>query len=78
MTQMARAIKVYQETKADNRVEIELNDQPLLRFNDLANLVKFSDGTVWAFGDKGRPLVILAIERYSSSWGHQLISHFES
>lgn len=38
-------------------------ESPILRFNDPAR--EFHDATLWAWGDKGRPVCLLAIEQYS-------------
>jgi hypothetical protein len=56
----------------DDEVELKSPEQPLLRFNDPAR--EFHDGAVWAFGERGRPAVLLALERYGSKWNWELVS----
>jgi hypothetical protein len=46
--------------------DVPLMEAPILRFNDPAR--EFHDATLWAWGDKGRPLCLLAIEQYKDSW----------
>jgi hypothetical protein len=45
---------------------VPLMESPILRFNDPAR--EFHDATLWAWGEKGRPLCLLAIEQYKDSW----------
>ena len=45
---------------------VPLRESPILRFNDPAR--EFHDATLWAWGDKGRPVCLLAIEQYKDSW----------
>jgi hypothetical protein len=39
--------------------EVEMIGEPLFRFNDSAR--DFSDGSIWGYGGKGRPLAILSL-----------------
>jgi hypothetical protein len=44
-----------------------LIETPLMRFNDPAR--DFHDATLWGWGEKGRPLCLLAVEQYGdNSW----------
>lgn len=50
---------------------------PLLRWNDPTR--RFSDGTLWAWGAKGRPLALVATELYPTGpigpyWSFELVS----
>ena len=45
---------------------VPLMASPILRFNDPAR--EFHDATLWAWGGKGRPVCLLAIEQYKDSW----------
>lgn len=55
--------------KAEKPLQLPLVKSPLLRFSDPTR--EFHDATLWAWGDKGRPACLLAIEQYGNN------SHFE-
>jgi len=71
MDERARQIKVYQVKEGKN-LEVPRREQPLLRFSDPTR--EFFDGTVWAWGTSGRPLVIVTLERYEPQWSYELLS----
>src|SRR5947208_186038 len=58
--------------RREGDVEQKLVEKPLMRFNDPAR--NFHDGAVWAFGQKGRPLLLAALERYEGNWAWELAS----
>ncbi len=58
MKSLAQSIKIY-EKFADDRVPVSLIETPLLRFSDAAR--GHPDGTLWAWGGKGRPVVLLEL-----------------
>ena len=55
-----------------NNQTVDLHENPLLRFDDPTR--EFHDGTIWAFGLKGRPVALGTVEKYKSFWSHELIS----
>jgi hypothetical protein len=55
-------IQLAKEGKPPRRVP--LMESPILRFNDPAR--EFHDATLWAWGDQGRPVCLLAIEHYGN------------
>jgi hypothetical protein len=66
MQQIAERFKV-QASEGEERKEVPLIEAPILRFNDPAR--EFHDATLWAWGESGRPLCLLAIEQYGDrSW----------
>jgi hypothetical protein len=66
MQQIAERFKV-QAGEGDERKKVPLIEAPILRFNDPAR--EFHDATLWAWGQTGRPLCLLAIEQYGDrSW----------
>src|SRR5262245_51623953 len=67
------AEKMKVKTAGDGEpVELPLMPAPLLRFNDPAR--DLGDASLWAWGEKGRPTCLLAMERYGSQWFFELIS----
>src|SRR5262245_45052560 len=50
----------------DKPRKVMLLESPILRFNDPAR--EFHDATLWAWGDKGRPVCLLSIEQYGDRW----------
>src|SRR5262245_13013673 len=54
------------------RKPVPLMESPILRFNDPAR--EFHDATLWAWGDAGRPLCLLAIEQYGDRSWYECIS----
>jgi hypothetical protein len=71
MERRAKAIRLFQ-SKGGTDVEVPLLEKPLFRFDDPARL--FHDGTMWAWGRSGRPLALVTLERYKTSWSYELIS----
>lgn len=67
-----RIAKIKAFAGADDAAELPLVQEPILRFSDPART--FSDGTIWAFGDKGRPFALATVERYEAYWSYELIS----
>jgi hypothetical protein len=65
MRQIAERFTV-QTTDMDQTRKVPLMQSPILRFNDPAR--EFHDATLWAWGDKGRPVCLLAIEQYGDQW----------
>jgi hypothetical protein len=65
MRQIAERFTV-QVTEEDKSRQVPLLEAPILRFNDPAR--EFHDATLWAWGDKGRPVCLLAIEQYGDQW----------
>ena len=55
-----------QVVKDDQPRDVPRLEAPILRFNDPAR--EFHDATLWAWGDKGRPVCLLAIEQYGDRW----------
>src|SRR5262245_8015639 len=53
-------------------VEVPLNSTPLLHFNDPAR--DLGDASLWAWGENGRPVCVLTMERYGAQWFLELIS----
>ena len=51
---------------------LQPNTAALLRFNDATR--EFHDGTLWAYCDRGRPCLMVSIEKYDKFWSHELIS----
>lgn len=47
--------------------EVEMIREPLFRFNDPAR--NFSDGSIWGFGAKGRPAVLLSLSLHPLNEG---------
>src|SRR5262245_15754709 len=66
MQQIAERFKV-QAGEGEQRKKVPLIEAPILRFNDPAR--EFHDATLWAWGETGRPLCLLAVEQYGDrSW----------
>jgi hypothetical protein len=65
MRQIAERFTV-QVTEDGKIGKVPLMESPILRFNDPAR--EFHDATLWAWGDKGRPVCLLAIEQYGDQW----------
>lgn len=74
MVGLADAVKVSEETTDGKQKRLERLPDPILRFNDDASPYKFRDGTLWVFADGRRPRVLLSLERYEDTWGHELVS----
>jgi hypothetical protein len=71
MQQIAERFKV-QAGDEEQRKTVPLIKAPLLRFNDPAR--EFHDATLWAWGEKGRPLCLLTIEQYGDRSWFELIA----
>ncbi len=61
MRQVAERFTV-QVTEDSKARKVPLMEAPILRFNDPAR--EFHDATLWAWGEKGRPVCLLTIEQY--------------
>jgi hypothetical protein len=68
---IAQRFKVQAGEGAD-RKPVPLMEAPILRFNDPAR--EFHDATLWAWGESGRPLCLLAIEQYGDRSWFEMIS----
>ena len=75
MQQIAGRFKV-QTGEGDKVQVVPLMEAPVLRFNDPAR--EFHDATLWGWGEKGRPLCLLAIEQYGDRTWFEFISLAES
>lgn len=51
---------------------IKLRGEPLMRFDDPTR--DFYDGTLWAWGESGRPRLLVSIERYEKVWAYEFIA----
>src|SRR5262245_13776966 len=71
MQQIAERFKV-QTSEGEQRKTVPLIKAPILRFNDPAR--EFHDATLWAWGEKGRPLCLLTIEQYGDRSWFELIA----
>ncbi|APW59160.1 hypothetical protein [Paludisphaera borealis] len=79
MKQIAESLSAYRGVGAEKQ-PIKLRGEPLLRFSDPAR--RASDASLWAFGETGRPLAVVALELYPvtesgapvSSWAFEFIS----
>jgi hypothetical protein len=74
MRELARAIRL---APASGGTKSELVPEPIYRFDDPARL--FSDGTIWAFGNSGRPEALLCLsleknDRGELKWIHEMTS----
>lgn len=78
MVALADDVHVFEESAEGKRVELKRLEEPVLRFNDQASPFKFRDGTLWVFADEGRPRMLLSLERYDDTWGHELVSLSET
>ena len=47
--------------------QVEMIPEPLFRFNDPAR--DFSDGSIWGYGRKGRPIALLSLSLHSGDGG---------
>src|SRR5262245_59432327 len=71
MQQIGERFKV-EAGEGEERTKVPLVETPILRFNDPAR--EFHDATLWAWGEKGRPLCLLAIEQYGERSWFELIA----
>jgi hypothetical protein len=62
MDRLSTQVTGFVEVKG-KREPLRRNAKPVLRFNDPSRA--FQDGTVWVWGEKGRPQGLLAVERYN-------------
>ncbi|HWB07801.1 MAG TPA: hypothetical protein VG826_01060 [Pirellulales bacterium] len=73
LTEMRERIKAFKAFVGESqRNELALVTDPIFRFSDPART--FSDGTIWAWGEKGRPAALITIERYETFWSYELVS----
>lgn len=71
MHRRAEALKLSIDVGKETR-ELKLRGEPLLRFDDPTRA--FADGTLWAWGEQGRPRALVSVERYEKLWAYELIS----
>jgi len=62
---MHQLVAQFKILKADEEEPQSLMAAPLLRFDDPTR--DFHDGTLWAWGERGRPLCLLAVEQYGQT-----------
>lgn len=78
-----RALRRAEMRRRAESLQLELSGQktdrqpkllkdPLLRFDDPTR--SFYDGALWAWGNRGRPQVIVSIEKYEKVWAYELVS----
>jgi hypothetical protein len=79
MKMIAESLQVSRGDGSENR-PVALHGEPLLRWNDPTR--NFSDASLWAWRDSGRPLAVVALELYPHSeantgglsWAFEFIS----
>ncbi len=71
MKQKAQSVQVF---AADGTTELHMVAEPVLRFSDPAR--EFSDATIWALGERGRPVALMSMERYENQnkWWCELVA----
>lgn len=73
LSEMRERVAAFKAFDSEDREhELSLIADPILRFSDPART--FSDGTIWAWGEKGRPAALITIERYENFWSYELVS----
>ncbi|MGH7139666.1 MAG: hypothetical protein ACREHD_28335, partial [Pirellulales bacterium] len=73
LTEMRERITAFKVLAGESeRNELPLIKDPIFRFSDPARAS--SDGTIWAWGKKGRPAALITIERYETFWSYELVS----
>lgn len=77
LVEMRRLADTVQVTVGEGkeRREVELVEKPLYRFGDLKRSI--SDGTVWAWGTSGRPILMAEFhvnDQIKPSWGQWLVA----
>src|SRR5260370_30185273 len=65
MRRVATGLEVA--TRGDSPREVEMIREPLFRFNYPAR--DFSDGSIWGFGSKGRPVALLSLSLHPLNGG---------
>ena len=77
MRQIAESLLVFRGAGSERRA-LKLRGEPLLRWND--PIRRFSDASLWAWGETGRPVAVLTLEMSHHdrtdrvSWGLEFIS----
>jgi hypothetical protein len=71
MRQRAAALVVRLDSPADAS-PISPATEPLLRFGDATRA--FHDGTLWIWTERGRPFLMVSVERYEKVWSYELIT----
>jgi hypothetical protein len=61
MKHLVEAYRAFQG-QGPSRHQVALKREPLHRWNDPTR--DFSDGSLWAWGEKGRPIALVAVELY--------------
>ena len=71
---MRRRVQVSRTywTEDGTRTNVKLREEPLLRFADPARV--FHDSTLWGWGQTGRPIALVSLERYETRWSYELVS----
>src|SRR5262245_7507812 len=73
LVQPMRAVQI----KDGQRIPLEIRPEPLQRWNDPTR--EFSDGSLWLWTARGRPVAAVAVELYPSrthgqAWSFELVS----
>jgi len=71
MQRRAQAIEAYEQRDGAN-VKVELFENPLFRFDDPAR--ELIDASAWVWGKPGRPVALVALERYDWGWSYEVLS----
>ena len=77
LAEMTKRWQAYEASvvRDDKATKLEPHLQPLLRWNDPARKdAPIKDGSLWAWGTKGRPAALLTQESYRGQWVCELIS----
>jgi hypothetical protein len=76
MLALAEAFAVFDTTKETDPAKVPLLKRPLLRFRDRERNTR--TGTLWAYGEKGRPLALLAVfttpDAVGEHWSSDVVS----
>jgi len=77
--EMKDLVRAFRVTPVDGKTAtpLELKGEPLFRWSDPTR--QFNDGTLWAFGAKGRPAAIVGVELYPhpelvATWSFEFVS----
>ena len=73
MRSLAESVRFYDSVDQTSQdAALKIQPKHIFRFNDVAR--EFHDATIWAYGDKGRPAALMAVERYKKFWSLELVS----
>ena len=79
LAEMKELVGAFRVTALDGKTAtpLELKKEPLFRWNDPTR--KFNDGSLWAFGTRGRPAAIMGVELYPhpelvAIWSFEFVS----